>query len=1094
MFQSLLKQLRAAFTKTRPIRKGTRAAVLRLEPLEDRFLPDANIALTNAFLVDSNNNALTAAPAVGEQVFLHADFTTQDLPTDASYQIDFTLDGNPLSSGPLTWGAGDSGTGTWDYYLGAGFIAAGDHNVSVAINPDPSAPDTTADGSTINFDFTPVPAAGLPQQLINPLGGTQFQTWSAYIPTDPPYRSGDHDFGLANFAAMDAGIPVLAAVSGTVTATQDGNFDRRTVGDGTNGNFVTIDSGNGWTEDYFHFRTDTILVRPGDTVVQGQVLGLVGSAGNSSGPHACFQLYHNGDAVEADYDPPAYYVDPLPVAGTDPAILSSGVTTDPNSLSADISAEERPVNANTLTQADGQQINVWFSGITWDNTDVTYRFYAPDGSDYTPLDDSFTVGETIGGWWDQAINVPPNLDLGTWQVGIEINGTEMARDSFQVTTDGAPTAQVTRDGAVVGNGRTTPIDFGTADPGDAAPQVTFTVENVGNADLTPGNLVLPDGFSLASDFPGDIAPGSSADFTVALNTDNPGTRTGVLSFDTNDPNTPTFSFTVKGRVTGGSNGEVHGQVFQDDNGDGTESGSEAGTPGWSVSLLDPTDNSVIATTTTGNNGFYAFYNLADGTYRVRETPPDGWAQTTADPADVTVAGGDDLASPFGVVQSAPPDSPPPASPPPAAPPPSNRPFNFDKLGAYRPGDGSWSLDSDGAFGFNAATDQVFTHFSPAGVTGVAGDWSGTGRANIGDFSNGVWHLDLNGNGVVDPNETFTFGQAGDKPVVGDWTGDGVTKLGVFRRAPDGITGEFILDVANHKTMDDSNLVFTFGLATDRIVVGDWTGDGISKVGVFRDAAAYGAPGAAVFSLDLNHDHTFDSGDQVFIFGRITDGLVIGDWNGDGTDKVGVYRDGSAGFNAPGVALFSLDTNGNRQYDPGVDAVFLYGLTSDQFVAGNWVVTPPLQPAEFALGGRGPGDVPTLTNAELAPVLQQAIADWTAHGANAALLAGARVSIGRLHGALVGWTGPDQITLDGTAAGWGWFVDPTPGRNEEFPEPSAAGLRASTGSAAAGKMDLLTVVEHELGHELGLNDLDPAAHPGDLMASTLPTGTRRMIGG
>jgi hypothetical protein len=357
---------------------------------------------------------------------------------------------------------------------------------------------------------------------------------------------------------------------------------------------------------------------------------------------------------------------------------------------------------------------------------------------------------------------------------------------------------------------------------------------------------------------------------------------------------------------------------------------------------------------------------------------------------------------------------------------------------------------------------------------VAGDWTGTGRTNIGDFSNGVWHLDLNGNGMVDANETFNFGQAGDKPVVGDWTGDGKTKLGVFRAAPDGITGEFILDVANHKTMDSSNLVFTFGMATDRIVVGDWTGDHVSKIGVFRDATRYGAPGAAAFTLDTNNNHAFDPGtDSVFAFGLITDGLVIGDWNGDGKSKVGVYRDGSAGYNAPGVALFTLDSNGNLQFDPGVDAVFLYGLTSDQFVGGNWNVTPPLLPAQYAAGGRGPGSVPPLTDAELAPVLQQAIANWSAAGANAAQLSSVKVQIGHLNGNLVGWTDANQITLDADAAGWGWYT----------------GLQDNP---VANRMDLLTVVEHELGHELGLNDLDPATHPCDIMAATLPTGTRRIV--
>ena len=47
--------------------------------------------------------------------------------------------------------------------------------------------------------------------------------------------------------------------------------------------------------------------------------------------------------------------------------------------------------------------------------------------------------------------------------------------------------------------------------------------------------------------------------------------------------------------------------------------------------------------------------------------------------------------------------------------------------------------------------------------------------------------------------------------------------------------------------------------------------------------------------------------------------------------------------------------------------------------------------------------------------------------------------------------------------------------------------ARPGSPAAGRVDLLTVLEHELGHVIGLSD---NTHAGDLMDITLGLGVRR----
>jgi hypothetical protein len=152
-------------------------------------------------------------------------------------------------------------------------------------------------------------------------------------------------------------------------------------------------------------------------------------------------------------------------------------------------------------------------------------------------------------------------------------------------------------------------------------------------------------------------------------------------------------------------------------------------------------------------------------------------------------------------------------------------------------------------------------------------------------------------------------------------------------------------------------------------------------------------------------------------------------------------------------------------------VFLFGLISDQFVSGNWASTPPLLPSEFAADGVGPGGVPSLTPDQLSPVVQEAIAYWAARGADVSQLESVAVQIGQLGGNLVGWTDVNGITISPDAAGWGWYTGQSP-------------------AVPANQMDLLTVVEHEFGLELGYSDVDPATHPGDLMDSTLPTGVRR----
>lgn len=77
----------------------------------------------------------------------------------------------------------------------------------------------------------------------------------------------------------------------------------------------------------------------------------------------------------------------------------------------------------------------------------------------------------------------------------------------------------------------------------------FTVSNRGDQNLTLGAISLPDGFRVKEGLSPTIRPHHSDTFTIELMTDSPGFKSGVLRFDTNDPNEDPYEFVLAGEVT-----------------------------------------------------------------------------------------------------------------------------------------------------------------------------------------------------------------------------------------------------------------------------------------------------------------------------------------------------------------------------------------------------------------------------------------------------------------------------------------------------------------------------------------------------------------
>lgn len=83
------------------------------------------------------------------------------------------------------------------------------------------------------------------------------------------------------------GAQIVAVLAGTVS---------RVAYSWDGGNHVIIDHGNGLQTKYLH--CSKTLVQQGDFVMQGEVIGLVGSTGVSTGPHLHFGVMINGTHVD----------------------------------------------------------------------------------------------------------------------------------------------------------------------------------------------------------------------------------------------------------------------------------------------------------------------------------------------------------------------------------------------------------------------------------------------------------------------------------------------------------------------------------------------------------------------------------------------------------------------------------------------------------------------------------------------------------------------------------------------------------------------------------------------------------------------------
>ena len=187
-------------------------------------------------------------------------------------------------------------------------------------------------------------------------------------------------------------------------------------------------------------------------------------------------------------------------------------------------------------------------------------------------------------------------------------------------------------------------------------------------------------------------------------------------------------------------------------------------------------------------------------------------------------------------------------------------------------DRAWSLIPE-----TSTEDEAVRSF----VTSVLG---GPDSVGVMDSASAFWLL-LRADGTT---ADFTLGDPGDTPLLGDWDCDGIQTPGTYRPS----TGRVFL----RNTVEDGPIEIDYNINSPDIVplVGDFDGDGCDTVSTYAPAEGsvviFNTPEDAVESAD---ETTYL--DLKYGFGTEGDLPFVGDFDGDGIDTIGLFRPSNGVF-------------------------------------------------------------------------------------------------------------------------------------------------------------------------------------------------------
>ncbi len=252
------------------------------------------------------------------------------------------------------------------------------------------------------------------------------------------------DFVIRGFTQMDTGVAVLACADGEIITVIDSLFDRETGGIIALGlgNYVGIYHSTTDTYSYYaHLKKNSVPVQVGDLVTAGQIIGEIGSSGNSTDPHLHYELWNPGVITDPTIDPWGIPCDSGTNLWLNPPVYDTSYNVWECGLVNYDSVENFvPQTWDPLRKRLGQKDNFTVNDPFFTFWALQYglkigdqtviEWYEPNGNLYS-ID---TTWYTTQDWWyhyyNHSITNPPANKQGEWTIRYYYNGTLQVTKPF----------------------------------------------------------------------------------------------------------------------------------------------------------------------------------------------------------------------------------------------------------------------------------------------------------------------------------------------------------------------------------------------------------------------------------------------------------------------------------------------------------------------------------------------------------------------------------------------------------------------------------------------------------------------------------------